>query len=102
MILVRQTFQAKFGKAGTVAAQMRESNEVISRTLGLNHHWRILTDLSGTFDTVVLEIEAESLGDWEQTRNAMFQNPEFLAAIAPGVELLETGSSQFFTIEAEG
>ena len=102
MILVRQTFKAKFGKAGEVAAQMTEHNAVLSRVLGSDHHWRILTDLSGEFDTVVLEIEVQSLADWETTRGRMFQDPEFRASISRSTELLESGTSRFFTIESQG
>ncbi len=102
MILVRQTFKAKYGKAGEVAGHIRESSAVVSRVLGSNHHWRVLTDLTGAFDTVVLEIEQQSLAEWEQTRVSMFQHAEFRESIAPLMDLLESGESQLFTIEAEG
>lgn len=102
MILVRQTFQAKFGKAGEVASRMRESHQIFSRVIGTNHHWRVLTDLSGAFDTVVLEIELENLAEWESARTRMFQDEEFRQAIARSTEMFESGTSQFFTIEAQG
>ncbi len=102
MILVRQTFQAKYGKAGEAAAIMREASTVVSQVLGPGHPWRVLTDLTGSFDTVVLEIQVESMGDWENIRSSMFQHAEFREAIAPSMDLLQSGSSQLFTIEAEG
>lgn len=102
MILVRQTFQAKFGKAGEVATQMTEDSAMLSKVLGTEHRWRVLTDLSGTFDTVVLEVEVESLGEWEQIRTTIFQDAEFRQAMSRSTGLLESGDLQFFTIEAHG
>jgi hypothetical protein len=102
MILVRQTFQATFGTGGEIASRMRESGQIFSRVLGANHHWRLLTDLSGGFDTVVLEIEMENLAEWESTRSRMFQDEELRQAIASSAEYFVSGTSQFFTIEAQG
>jgi hypothetical protein len=102
MILVRQTFKAKFGKAGEVAAQMKEDAAVFARTVGSNHHWRLLTDLSGGFDTIVLEIEMESLAEWEKTRTQMFQNAEFRETMSRSTDMFESGNARFFTIEAQG
>ena len=101
MILVRQTFKAKFGRAGSVAAQMKEHRDVISKAVGSNNRWRLLTDLSGAFDTVVLEIEIESLAEWEKRRGEMFQDTEFREAIGRSAEEFESGNTQFFTIEAQ-
>ncbi len=102
MILVRQTFQAKYGKAGEVAGHMREASSVFSQAIGHGRPWRILTDLTGPFDTVVLEIQAESMADWEQMRSSMFQHAAFRETIAPMMDQLESGASQLFSIEAEG
>ena len=102
MILVRQIFKAKYGKAGEVASRMREASSVISRVLGEDHRWRVMTDLTGPFDTVVFEIENDSMAEWEKTRSTMFQHPEFRQSIAPFMDLLDSGESQLFTIEAQG
>jgi len=102
MILVRQTFQAKYGKAGEVVGHMREASSVFSQAIGHGHSWRVLTDLTGPFDTVVLEIHAESMAEWEQMRSSMFQHAAFRETIVPMMDLLESGNCQIFTIEAEG
>jgi len=66
MIVVRDTFQAKFGKAGALVALFKE----------LRQQWpgqsvdRIYTDASGPFDTVVTEAQQASpraLGAFEET-----------------------------------
>jgi len=102
MILVRQTFKAKFGKAGEVSAQMRDSAQMVSRVIGMSRRWRVLTDLSGPFDTVVLEIEVESLSEWEQVRSKIFQDAEIRQSMSRSTDLMESGDSQFFTIEDQG
>ena len=57
MILVRDVFQAKFGKGGELVALFQEA-----RRQGLSMYGeRILTDASGPFYTVVLETTTESL-----------------------------------------
>ena len=69
---------------------------------GSGRRWTILTDLVGPFDTVVLEYEAESLAEWERERAGMFQNPEFREVFGQTAQLVESGRSEFYTIEAQG
>ena len=58
MIVVRDTFQAKFGKAGALVALFKELRQ--------QRPWqsvdRIFTDASGPFDTVVTEATAPCFG----------------------------------------
>jgi hypothetical protein len=106
MIVVRTVFQAKFGKGGELAARMAAGNPEfaaeVSRLLGGPRRWRVLTDLSGAFDTVVFEAEAESLAEWERVRAAMFATPEFQRSMAETQDLIVGGRNEFWTIEAEG
>ncbi len=73
MILVRTVFQAAPGKAAEVVTELTEGNRrldaIIRHRLEAPRRWRLLTDLSGPFDTVVLEVEAENLAEWEQVRS---------------------------------
>ena len=102
MIVVRNVFQAKVGRAGELAQVMTESMRGASATDSGPAAWRILTDLSGPFDTVVMEIEAESLAAWEQARSAMFTTPEFQANFQRNAELMVSGRNELYTIEARG
>jgi hypothetical protein len=72
---------------------------MMQRILGHDVHGRILTDLSGPFDTIVQELEVESLAEWERIRAAMFNNPELQEAQASGENPFESGSTEFYTIE---
>jgi hypothetical protein len=100
MILVRQVFQTKWGKADEFAALMAADNQEMAKALGADHAWRVLTDLSGPFHTVVLEVEMESMAQWEQFRSQMFQNPEIGREMERSGELVESGRSEMYTIEA--
>ena len=106
MIVVRTVFQAKFGKGGELAAKMGEGNKQLAdemnRRMGGPRRWRVLTDLSGSFDTVVFEVEAENLAEWEKARAAMFQMPEFQQSMAQTQDLIVGGRNELWTIEAEG
>src|SRR6476469_4012647 len=101
MIQVRQVFQAQFGRGGQLAAAMAESSRTLSAALG-GGHWRVLTDLTGPFDTVVLELEAGSLADWERIRAELFASPELAEAMASTAALIASGRNELYTLEAQG
>jgi hypothetical protein len=104
MILVRTVFQAKFGKGGELAQQMAAGMNESSMEAPMGAgRWRILTDLSsGPFDTVVLEGEWNSLAAWEQARSQMFSDPSFQESMSRTAELIQSGRSELYTIEAQG
>ena len=102
MILVRNVFQAKFGKGGELAKLMVEGMRAEGGGGG-GGRWRVLTDLtSGPFDTVVLEGEAESLAAWEALRRQMFADPSFGESMSRTAELIQSGHAEIFTIEGQG
>jgi hypothetical protein len=100
MILVRIVCQAKFGKASDVVAGFKRSNEIVRTLVGPNVRGRLLTDLSGSFDTVVEELELESLAEWERLRGVIFSNPEVQEAEAALPDLIVSGQTEYYTIEA--
>lgn len=101
MILVRFVCQAKFGKASDVVAGFKRSNEIARTVAGPNVRVRLLTDLSGAFDTVVQELELESLAEWERLRAVIFSNPEVQEAEASLPDVIVSGQTEYYTIEAE-
>ena len=101
MILVRFVCQARFGKSSEVVAGFKQSGEITRTMIGPNVRARILTDLSGPFDTVVQEIEVESLAEWERLRAKIFSNPEVQEAEATLPSVIESGRTEYYTIEAE-
>jgi hypothetical protein len=106
VILVRTVFQGKFGKGGELAKAMSAGNEefaeMMEKVIGARRKWRVLSDLSGSFDTVVFEVEAADMAEWFKARDAMFAAPEFGESMADTVDMIEGGRNEYWTIEAEG
>jgi len=100
VILVRFVCQARFGKAGDLVAGFKQSGEIARTIAGENVRGRILTDLSGPFDTVVQELEVESLAEWERLRVVLFSNAQIQEAEAMMPDVIESGSTEYYTIEA--
>ena len=101
MVLIRFVCQAKFGKASDVVAGFKRSNEIARTIAGPNVRVRLLTDLSGAFDTVVQELELENLAEWERLRAVIFSNPEVQEAEASMPDVIISGQTEYYTIEAE-
>lgn len=100
MLVARQVFQAKYGRGDELVALFQEINARMRETSGAGAfpRWRILTDASGPFFTVVTEVEVESFAVWEQTfREAMAQPwmGEWFSRMMP---LVESGSREFYNL----
>ncbi|MDQ3539615.1 MAG: hypothetical protein M3440_02905 [Chloroflexota bacterium] len=106
MIVVRTVFQAKPGRGGELASRMAANSpritEGMTEQMGVQRRWRVLTDLSGPFDTVVFEVEFENLAESERARPILFQLPAFQEHMAQAQELIAGGHNELWTIEAEG
>lgn len=94
MILVRQVFQAKYGRGDELVVLLKELRGILPRGRDL----RILTDASGRFFTVVTENEVDSLADWEQSFKESMGKREMGDWFARMVPLVESGSREFYTI----
>jgi hypothetical protein len=102
VILVRLVFQAQFGKAADVVAGFKQFGSQAGRPGGSRaRHVRLLTDLSGQFDTVVQELEFDSYEDWQKDMEAMFADPRMREAMAGTGEHISGGYKEFYTIEME-
>ena len=60
MIIVRNCFVAKPGHASQLAAQVKEAAAAAAIP-----RYRVLTDLAGDFNLVILEYEAENVAEFE-------------------------------------
>ena len=99
MILVRNVFQLKWGKADEALA-LTEQFRAISESQGMKG-LRLLTDLGGPMFTLVQEMEVESLSEWEQSRGSLFATPEWQAIFARMSELIESGRTEFYNIHVD-
>ena len=106
MIIVRTVFQGSYGKGGELAAAQTAAAKQFIAEIGGNHRWKVMTDLSGPFDTVVMEVEVASLAEWESLRSRLFASAAFREAMAASLAathaLTVSGRTEYWTVEAQG
>ncbi len=95
MILMREVFQLKFGKAKEAKALWKEGTAIFKKA---GHSVRALTDLTGPFYTFVIEISFESLADFEKGLQDILGAEEWGKWYQKFSPLLESGRREFFTI----
>ena len=93
MIVVRNCFVAKPGNASKLAAQLKEA----AATANIPRH-RVLTDLTGEFNRVILEYEAENIGEFEARMKDYATNEAFRAKMKGYTDLWITGSREILQI----
>jgi hypothetical protein len=93
MIVVRNCFVAKPGQASKLAAQMKEA--AAASKIG---KYRVLTDLTGDFNRVILEYEAENMGAFESTMRDYASNSAFREKMKGYTELYVTGSREILQV----
>ena len=100
MILVRSEFQCKPGRVQEMIdnfkamAPMMEHQSVIKRT-------RLMTDLSGNFDTVIVESEVESIDAYLAMMQAAFADPNIQTEQTGSMNsIYQTGQRNYYKIEA--
>ena len=101
MIVVRNVFQAKYGHGDEVVAAFK-SGLAHAREEGGVQGWRLLTDLSGPFFTIVMELEVDSLAAWAEARARQFENEAVRESFGATVDLVESGRLELYTVEAQG
>ncbi|MGE0229263.1 MAG: hypothetical protein AB7I38_09630 [Dehalococcoidia bacterium] len=96
MMLVRQTFQAKYGRGDELVAlfkEFHENAEVPNRATA-----RILTDASGPFFTVVTEYTVENFAEWETAFAKLMGGPQMAEWFGRMTEVTESGRRDFYNI----
>lgn len=97
MMVARQVFQAKYGRGDDLVALFKEFNAKMQEADG-EPRFRILTDASGPFFTVVTEVEVESFSAWENNFREQMSQPwigEWFSRMQP---LVDSGSREFFNL----
>jgi hypothetical protein len=101
MIVVRQVFQLKWGKAKEAVGLMKEALAIQKRVLsGVNFSTRVLTDVTGPFYTLVLEISVENLAAFEMHTPRLFADKEAQANMQKMAGLVESGYREIFSVVA--
>ena len=93
MIVVRNSFIAKPGQASKLAAQLKE----MARAGNLPNH-RVLTDVTGEFNRVVMEFEVESAAGFEEMYKKYSTDPQMREKAKGYTDLWTTGSRELFRV----
>ena len=97
MLVIRNTFHLKFGKAKEGVALMKEAI-AIQKRLGSEFPERLLTDITGPFYTLVLELTVPSLGEYEAKAPKYMSDKKFQANYRKFTALVESGSREIYKV----
>jgi len=97
MILVRDVFRLKFGKAREVKALMQESKKLMDAEDLKNS--RLLFDLVGTSYTMVMEFTYANLAAFEASMSKAMNETEWRAWYEKFIPLMESSHREIFTIQ---
>jgi hypothetical protein len=92
MLVVRNIFVAKPGQASKLAAQVKEAGAVAKLP------YRVLTDLTGEFNRVILEFQVENAAAFEANMKDYATNPAFREKMKGYTELWSTGSREILQV----
>ena len=99
MIVIRNVFRLKFGKAREAVALFKEGIAIQKRVgAGADFANRLLTDVTGPFYTVVLEITVPSLGAFEAEAPRLMGDKDWQANYQKIAALVESGEREIFTL----
>ena len=93
MLIIRNCFIAKPGNASKLAAQMKEAAAVAKIP-----NYRVLTDLTGDFNRVILEFEVENVGGFEARLKDYETNAAFREKMEGYTDLWATGCREILQI----
>ena len=97
MIIVRNTFRLKFGKTKEALAVMKDGL-AIQKRIGVDVSQRLLTDLTGKFYTIVLELTLPNLAAVDGTMSKVMSNAEWQANYQKFVALVESGEREIYSV----
>ena len=97
MIVIRNVFKCKPGQAKELVKTMKAAMPLM-REAGVRNS-RLMSDISATFWTVVLETEVESLEEWEKQFQIYSSRPEIQNAMKGYMDFVEGGHREVWKVE---
>ena len=101
MILVRDVFRLKFGKARDAMAVWREMLQQAKRAGYGATSTSLLTDLVGSYYTIVLESTFDDLASFERGASKLTKDEQWRTSYQKFTLLAESGYREIFTIVTE-
>ncbi len=93
MFIIRNVFKCKPGQAKHLIERLQKSMSLMEDT-----KQRVLVDHVASFWTVVLEIETESVGNWEQQFQEYGKRADVQEAMSGYLDFVESGHREIFRI----
>jgi hypothetical protein len=100
MTIIRNVFRLKFGKTREAVALLKEAVG-IQKKLGAEFKYRILTDVTGPFYTIVLELSMPSISYFEKEAPRLMGDKDWQASYQKFVPLVESGYREILTLVDE-
>ncbi len=98
MIVVRNVFRLKFGRAKE-ALDLWKEGLALGKRMGVGaKSLRLLTDLTGDFYTLVFEMTFDSLTEYERATKELMGKPEWQAWYRKIPEVTESGQREIFNL----
>jgi hypothetical protein len=91
MMIVRNFFVAKPGQASKLAALLKDVSTMLP-------NGRVLTDVTGDFNRVIMEYEAENVAAFEARMQQYTTDPEVKAKMQGYTDLWLTGSREILRV----
>ena len=99
MVVIRNVFRLKFGKAREAVALVKEGVAIQKRVgTGVDFATRVLTDVTGPFYTVVLEMTVPTLAAFEGDAPKLMGDKDWQANYQKIGSLVESGYREVFTL----
>ena len=96
MIVVRNVFRLRFGKAREALALWKEGAAMLARA-GMGST-RLLTDIVGPFYTLVVETTHDSFADWESASQVEMSGDDWKTWYARFTPMVESGYREVLTL----
>ena len=101
MIIEQNIFYLKFGKAKEAIALWKQIMEVLKKDGRVSIPVRILTDLTGSAYTLIIEMNLRSYMDINPLTHVWKTNPQVHDLYQQFVPLCESAQRELYKIEAE-
>jgi hypothetical protein len=93
MFVIRNTFTARPGSAGKLASQLKDAVTAFQMP-----NVRVMTDVTGEFNTVIMEFTAESLDEVEKRMQETIGSQMYRERMSGYTELWLTGNRQILRV----
>ncbi|MEQ1898076.1 MAG: hypothetical protein ABL971_11885 [Vicinamibacterales bacterium] len=99
MVIVRNVFRLKFGKTKEAVAVLKEGLEIQRKALSdVEFSARILTDVTGPFYTLVLEITVPNFAAFESNAGRVFADKDWQANYQTFSAMVESGYREVLSV----